>query len=768
MPSRFEAVASWLLVVLVLGIQGWIVTAGAWSLAIDDLPFLYTTEIYARQAEAFAAGQAHLQVAPPAELAQLPDPYDPAARVFLPVESDLSYFDGKYWLYFGPVPALAILVPQLLTGRPVADSVITLAGVMLATVFGALAIRGLKRALLPRGGGLVAGAAVVALGLNAPLLFLLSSPAIHEAATAAGQGLLLAGLSAAVWAWQQPARRGQWLLWLLAGISWALAVGSRWALAPAVAGLALLFALLAWHDRRRWSPALLLGGPLVVGALLLGSYNAARFGSPLEFGHRYQLTSYHLWRDYAGFATVGHLAPNLFHFFLRPLRLTPELPFVGWTPYESWNATVCAGAPDGLIFGPIVGLLPAAPFSILALAGGLLVLRRPTRRAAVLWAGLVGAALLAALPVLAQRWVTLRYAADFAPLTLVVAFVATAGILGAFPRWRGVVIGLALTLAAVTALIGVLFGMQGAFGHFARHNAPLWAALAARFPPLTATVGPAMGVEPTLRVRFGEQIEVVGARFAPDTAGPGEEVTLRLWLRAPAGATARLRLRERRGGIAFDETVALPPLAELSEAQLRFRLPADPWWARPPDYLAADLALATRDEPTRLLPARDPRGESPGEWVSLEPLRLRWPFAWPPTGATRHDLVFGDELRLAGSCVAPLVLPAGSPAALRVLLFWTALASGPDRTLVLDLLDGAGRPVARLAGEPGDGLFRTSLWRAGERIEDEWELAVPPLPPGEYRLQLSVNGLPTRGDPTLAVVRIVERQANRPGLRPPD
>jgi hypothetical protein len=756
MRGQGERLGFGLLVAVVLGVQGWIVTAGTWSLAIDDLPFVYTTAIYARQADAFAAGQAHLRLAPPAELARLPDPYDPAARAPLPVESDLSYYAGKYWLYFGPVPALAILAPQLLVGQPIPDSVITLAGVMAATVFGAAAIRGLQRAILPSGGALATGAAIVALGLGAPLLFLLSSPAIHEAATAAGQGLLLAGLGAAVWAWRRPPGTGQRALWLLAGATWALAVGSRVALAPAVGGLALLFGALAWRQRTggRGEPALLIAAPLAIGAVLLGTYNVARFGSPLEFGHRYQLTSYHLLRDYAGFATVGHLVPNLSHFFFRPVRLTPSFPFVGWTPYESWNATVCAGAPDGLIFGPIVGLFPAAPFTLLALAGIVLPLRPAGRRVATLWAGMVLVAALAALPVLVQRWVTLRYAADFFPVVVVAAFVALAGLLGAFPRWRWALSGLGAALAATTALAGVLFGMRGAFGHFERHNSSLWAALEGRFPPLAVEVRPPAGVEQTLRVRFGEQVEVAGARFVPDAAEPGEEVTARLWLRAPEGATARLRLRERSGGIAFDETVTILPIDRLAEARLRFRLPTDPLRARPPDYLTAELGFVDPRDPGRLLAARDPAGGSPGEWASFGPLRLRWPFAWPPTGVEQRDLSFGDQLRLEGSCVAKVGLNGDSPAALRILLFWTALAEGPDRTLILELLDDARRPVARLSGEPGDGLYRTSLWRSGERFEDEWELGLPPLPPGRYHLQLTVEGLAPRGDTTIARVAV--------------
>jgi hypothetical protein len=107
-----------------------------------------------------------------------------------------------------------------------------------------------------------------------------------------------------------------------------------------------------------------------------------------------------------------------------------------------------------------------------------------------------------------------------------------------------------------------------------------------------------------------------------------------------------------------------------------------------------------------------------------------------------------------GSCVAKVGLNGDSPAALRILLFWTALAEGPDRTLILELLDDAGRPVARLSGEPGDGLYRTSLWRIGERFEDEWELGLPPLPPGRYHLQLTVEGLAPRGDTTIARVAV--------------
>ncbi|GIW11776.1 MAG: hypothetical protein KatS3mg061_2833 [Dehalococcoidia bacterium] len=735
----------------VLLLQGWIATAGRWSLAIEDLPFRYTTTIYAWQAEAFAAGQLHLRLAPPAELAHLPDPYDPAAREPFHAASDLSYFAGRYWLYFGPVPALAILLPQQLTGQPVADSVITLLSVLAVTLAGTFILLRLQARLFPIPLPVLL-AAVLALGLNGPLLLLLSSPAVHEAATAAGQATLLLGVLSGVLALTST-HRGRWILWALAGSGGALALGSRLALAPAVVGLALAGAGLAWRWERergaRGGALLALVLPLALGLLLLGWYNWARFGTPFETGHRYQLTSYPLLREYAAFATPTHVLPNLGHFLLQPPRLVPEFPFLSWVPFEPWNATLCSGAPGARIFGPTIGLFPLAPFCLLAGLGPWLAWRGcgVARRAG--WASLLfgTAAALAALPVLLQRWVTTRYEADFALLLVLAASAAAAGLTASY-RWLGN--GLALGLAGLTAGAGVALGMSGSFGHFARHHPELWQALAAIAPPSRLILAEPEAITPNLRVRFGEQIEVAGALFTPDQVEPGARTLLRVWYRAPRGAVLFLRLRERSGGIVLSEQHALPPAASWREAQLHWRLPLDYTRVRPPDYLLGELAAALPAAPEHLLPARDPSGASPGEWVVFGPLRLGWPFAWPPTGALPRSLAFGDQLQLAGLCLAPVGWNGGSPAALKVLLFWTALAPGPDRTLQLEVLAPDGRLVASARGQPGDGLYRTGLWRVGERIEDEWEIGLSPLPAGEYRLRLTVEGLAPRGDPIIA------------------
>jgi hypothetical protein len=75
-----------------------------------------TSEYYPLLTDAFLAGQTSLLIEPPAELLALPNPYDPIANAQLRLH-DVSLYQGKYYLYFGPVPALTLFLPfRVLTG----------------------------------------------------------------------------------------------------------------------------------------------------------------------------------------------------------------------------------------------------------------------------------------------------------------------------------------------------------------------------------------------------------------------------------------------------------------------------------------------------------------------------------------------------------------------------------------------------------------------------------------------------------------------------
>jgi hypothetical protein len=67
--------------------------------------------------QGFRAGQLSLKKEVPPGLVQLADPYDPEAHAAYPV-FDMSYYKGKFYLYFGVTPAVALFWPYVaLTGH---------------------------------------------------------------------------------------------------------------------------------------------------------------------------------------------------------------------------------------------------------------------------------------------------------------------------------------------------------------------------------------------------------------------------------------------------------------------------------------------------------------------------------------------------------------------------------------------------------------------------------------------------------------------------
>ena len=75
-----------------------------------------TSEYYALLTDAFLAGQTSLLVQPAAELLALPNPYDPIANGRFRLH-DATLYHGKYYLYFGPTPAIVLFLPyKVLTG----------------------------------------------------------------------------------------------------------------------------------------------------------------------------------------------------------------------------------------------------------------------------------------------------------------------------------------------------------------------------------------------------------------------------------------------------------------------------------------------------------------------------------------------------------------------------------------------------------------------------------------------------------------------------
>ena len=67
-------------------------------------------EPYNLLAKGYLSGHLSLSILPAPELLALPDPYDPIANARLRIW-DATLFKGRYYLYFGPTPALLLFAP---------------------------------------------------------------------------------------------------------------------------------------------------------------------------------------------------------------------------------------------------------------------------------------------------------------------------------------------------------------------------------------------------------------------------------------------------------------------------------------------------------------------------------------------------------------------------------------------------------------------------------------------------------------------------------
>lgn len=246
--------------------------------------------LYVDQAQAFLSGQLELLETPSADLLALSDPYSFEQREGISYVWDASLYNGKYYLYWGPVPALLLDGIMWAAGRAVPASLLVLlsAIAILAVLF--LILWHVYRRCYPRVPSFSIGLFLIAACVNLPYLFLLGRGRAYETSIITGQVFLMIGIMGFFYFLQS--NRPAWLL--LTGLGWGLAVSCRYNLAVSVAVFAAAALWILWRRAAGWKPAVqravFLIVPLAVCALGLGLYNWLRFDNPLETGLKYQLT----------------------------------------------------------------------------------------------------------------------------------------------------------------------------------------------------------------------------------------------------------------------------------------------------------------------------------------------------------------------------------------------------------------------------------------------------------------------------------------------
>jgi hypothetical protein len=173
--------------------------------------------------------------------------------------------------------------------------------------------------------------------------------------------------------------------------------------------------------------------PLAIGGMALATYNYVRFGSPLEFGYKYQVNDFNGPKLAAEGVLISgaYVWPNLYSYFLRPVMWIRQFPFMV-EPFYMPNAFPADFTLPARYFvkEPTTGILKVAPFIWLAIVPVVLAAwrRRPVGAPAgrsVLWlvVGLLGAAGLAAVGPMQLVSSTNRYLADFVPCLVMLAVI---------------------------------------------------------------------------------------------------------------------------------------------------------------------------------------------------------------------------------------------------------------------------------------------------------------------------------------------------------
>src|ERR1041384_1347180 len=97
--------------IAVLAAAGWFYLWTATSAGSAGALGLQKDDLYNRLADGFLAGQLSFLQKPNPAFAKLADPWDPAQNGPLREFHDVTYYNGRYYLYFGPAPVVTLLLP---------------------------------------------------------------------------------------------------------------------------------------------------------------------------------------------------------------------------------------------------------------------------------------------------------------------------------------------------------------------------------------------------------------------------------------------------------------------------------------------------------------------------------------------------------------------------------------------------------------------------------------------------------------------------------
>ncbi len=330
-------------------------------------PFNFHTEsYYSLLSKGFLSGQLSLTLLPSEKLLALPNPYDPVENSGLRLH-DASLYHGKYYLYYGPLPALAFFIPlRLLTGVYPTETLSVLFFLSNGFIFIFALIIKIKKKYFPEiseAHVLFAGF-LLAFSTTAP--FLLTRGLFYESAIASA----FWALSIAFYFLYNAITNNFIKIKDVALFSFflGLAVAGRpnfsllcFIFIPSV--LIYLIKYAPRHKLKALITSLLL--PICIIAFGLAMYNYLRFDSFFQFGGKYQLTGANITQLPQSFFNFNfqHIVNILYLNFLQPFTWTSKYRHLPSLPHIYLGQTIL---PSNQIYfyDPVSGVLMISPIII--------------------------------------------------------------------------------------------------------------------------------------------------------------------------------------------------------------------------------------------------------------------------------------------------------------------------------------------------------------------------------------------------------------------
>ena len=314
--------------------------------------------------DAFEKGQTNLDIPVDERLAEAGDlVYDAGYRSqqSLSYAWDRAYYDGKYYSYFGTAPLYLFYYPvHALTGKVPTTQLTCLFFSVLFVIFGFMLVFRIARTVVKEGNFLLTLLSATVLPLTAGLYILTAYGDFYNLPKLCALAFLMLLGYLTIAGYEKP----RWWIFLLCGLCVGAMLASRPNVLIVALGLAplylgVLFSRELAIGRKLVCLVSFLAPIGVIGALLM-AYNSARFGAPLEFGAKYQLTVNNIAMNNV---SLGMFGQAFYYYFLQLPNTSPVFPYLTprYSPTDTYTRYFYLTASFGVMSLPLNWSLAAYP-----------------------------------------------------------------------------------------------------------------------------------------------------------------------------------------------------------------------------------------------------------------------------------------------------------------------------------------------------------------------------------------------------------------------